>query len=85
MLYEWNPLSIREASLLQTALKEVASYFNTDVAELRALYAAVTDRIQHAIQSAVYFVPSLVSERTNDIQTDAQEIIEMYISRGIRV
>lgn len=53
--------------------------------ELRLLYASVTQRIQHAIQSTVYFVPSLLSGKSNDIQTDAQEITELYIMRGIRV
>lgn len=85
VLYEWNPLSIREASLLKKALSEVASYFNTVTSELRLLYASVTQRIQHAIQSTVYFVPSLLSGKSNDIQTDAQEITELYIMRGIRV
>lgn len=85
MMYEWNPLSIREATLLQQALTEVASYFNSVIGELRSLYASVTQRIQQAIQSAVYFVPALFSERSRDIVTDAQEITELYIARGIRV
>lgn len=71
--------------MLQTALFEVASYFNTVISELRTLYGSVTQRIQQAIQSTVYFIPSLLSEQSNDIQTDAQEITEMYVARGIRV
>ena len=85
ILYEWNPLSIHESTLLQKALIEIASYFNTVINELRDLYASVTQRIQQAIQSAVYFIPSLLSEQTNDIQTDAQEMTEYYLTRGIRV
>lgn len=71
--------------MLQAALVEVASYFNTVISELRTLYGSVTQRIQQAIQSTVYFIPSLLSEQSNDIQTDAQEITEIYIARGIRV
>lgn len=81
----WNPLSIRESTYLQSTLQSVASFFSTVTDELRTLYASVTQRIHGAIQSGLYCEVNLVSSHTNDIQTDAQELIELYISRGIRV
>lgn len=83
--FAWNPLSIREASALQGALRSLAGLFTTVTDALRSIYGCVTRRIHGAIENGLYCEPRLVSRHTNDVQIDAQEVVELYLARSVRV
>lgn len=83
--FSWNPLSIREASALQSALRSLAALFTTVTDALRSIYGCVTRRIHGAIENGLYCEPRLVSRHTNDVQIDAQEVVELYLARSVRV
>lgn len=53
--------------------------------ELRAVYRSVATRISDCMNASVWCVCSLTSEKTGDIQVDAQEVVELYLTRGVRV
>ena len=85
ILFDWNPLSVREAAALQRLLGELAGFFTTVTEELRAVYRSVATRISDCMNASVWCVCSLTSEKTGDVQVDAQEVVELYLTRGIRV
>lgn len=84
-MFTWNPFSSRETACLQELLNELAGFFTTVTEELRAVYSNVSHRFSEAMNSSLYCICSLYSERTEDIQTDAQELVELYLTRAIRV
>lgn len=49
------------------------------------MYRSVATRISDAMNASVWCVCSLTSEKTGDVQVDAQEIVELYLTKGIRV
>ncbi|KAK8821908.1 hypothetical protein WA538_000006, partial [Blastocystis sp. DL] len=85
ILFDWNPLSVREAAALQRLLGELAGFFTTVTEELRAVYRSVATRISDCMNASVWCVCSLTSEKTGDVQVDAQEVVELYLTRGVRL
>lgn len=83
--FSWNPLSLREASALQSTLQWLAAFFSTVIDALRSIYAAISQRIRIEIDGGLYCEPRLVSRHTNDVQVDAQELVELYLARSVRV
>ena len=81
----WNPLSLREAGALRAALGEAAALFATVTAALRAIYGSVTRRVRSAIEAGLYCEPRLVSAQSGDVLVDAQEVVEFYLARSVRV
>lgn len=84
ILYEWNPLSIRETECVHRLLAEIASFFTTVIDELRGLYASVTHRVKEAIDASLFFRPVLLDAQ-DQVHLDVQEITEIAMARGVRV
>ena len=63
----------------------MAGFFTTVTDELRTVYRNVSERLSTCIQTTAYFVCSLYSENNEDVLTDGQELVELCITRCMRV